>query len=106
MASAIVGSAMKPIISEVTVMPSCAPERLNDRRRSACSVARARGCPPGVELDPVAVDGDQRELDRDEEPGGEDEQEYGDEAERGVDGVSSSRRVGVAPVRGQSTSRR
>jgi hypothetical protein len=39
-----------------------------------------------VELDPVTVDGDERELDRDEEARGEDQQEYGDEAEGGVDG--------------------
>ena len=99
-AAAMVGSAMKPITSEVTVIPSCAPDRLNDRRRSAAAVARARRLPASrVELDPVAVDGDQRELDRDEEPGGEDEQEYGDEAERGVDG-GSVRAIRVA-VRAQ-----
>ena len=99
---------MKPITSEVTVIPSCAPERLKDRRRSAAdggpgaAAARLR-----VELDPIAVDGDQRELDRDEEPGGEDEQEYGDEADRGVDGGIDFGAIRVAvggPV--QSTSHR
>ncbi len=40
----------------------------------------------GVELDPIAVDGDERKLDRDEEASGEDQQEYGDEAEGRVDG--------------------
>ena len=44
-ASAIVGSAMKPISSDVTVIPSCAPDRLNDRRRRAVEVARARRLP-------------------------------------------------------------
>jgi hypothetical protein len=36
---------MKPITSEVTVIPSCAPERLKERRRSAVEVARARRLP-------------------------------------------------------------
>jgi hypothetical protein len=39
----------------------------------------------GVGVDPIAVDGDERELDRDEERGGEDEQEYGQKAEGSVD---------------------
>ncbi len=45
MASATVGSAMNPTISDVTVMPSCAPDRWNDRRRSAALVARAPRLP-------------------------------------------------------------
>jgi hypothetical protein len=89
MASATVGSAMKPTTSEVTVMPSWAPERLKAPWARARGGARPRAPGLGVELDPVAVDGDQRELDRDEEPGCEDEQEYGDEADRGVDGEPS-----------------
>ena len=100
---------MKPITSEVTVIPSWAPERLNDRRRSAAAVARARRLPAcGVELDPIAVDGDERELDRDEEPGGEDEQEYGDEADRGVDGGIDLEPSGwrLRALRLQSTSHR
>ena len=40
-----VGSAMNPMTSEVTVMPSWAPDRLKDRRPRAAVVARARRLP-------------------------------------------------------------
>jgi hypothetical protein len=55
------------------------------------SQRRARGPGPSaarrrVAIDPVAVDGHEGELDRDEEAGGQDQQEGGEEAERGVDG--------------------
>jgi hypothetical protein len=54
----------------------------------------------GVELHPISVDGDQRELDRDEEAVGEDQQEDGDEAEGGFDeGVPEE--IGPVESRGQ-----
>ena len=75
-----------------------APQR--GRGGAGAAAARLR-----VELDPIAVDGDERELDRDEEPGGEDEQEYGDEADRGVDGGIDSRAVRVGGSRAPSNLR-
>ena len=104
-AVAMVGSAMKPTTSEVTVMPSWAPDRLNDRRRRAGAGGLGPAAPgAGVDVDAVPVDGHQRELDRDEEAGGEDEQEYGHEAERGVDGGRPGG-SGRAPINLRAASR-
>lgn len=50
--------------------------------RGLCPQATAGG----VGIDPTAIDGNQRELDRDEEPCGDDQQEYGSEADGRVDG--------------------
>jgi hypothetical protein len=63
-------------------------------RQPLQGVGRALGPPAagrGVDVDPLAVHRHQGELDRDEEPGGEDEQEYGQEAEGSVDRVRPNR---------------
>ena len=86
---ATVGAAMKPRTSDVTVMPSCAPERWNDRR---CSTAlRARGplvARRGPRCRAIAVDGDERELGGDEEGRGHHQRQYGEQPECGSDGLN------------------
>ena len=72
--SAIAGSARKPMARLVTVMPTWAPESCVDSERSAAQHADGPGVTLGGELlDAGPVDGDERELRRDEDAARDDE---------------------------------
>ena len=92
------GSARKPMARLVTVIPTWAPESCVDSERSALCTPWAAWSPAcGVPVDLGAVDGDERELGRDEDPTGRDQQQReGQEQQVGHGGAS----LGPTPPRG------
>ena len=86
------GSARKPTSSAVTVMPSCAPESMNDSREVTLSARLGGGVTGGGLLAQHApVGGDEGEFLGDEVAGRDGEEQEGQQAEGGAHRGASRR---------------